>query len=166
MTLWVLAPLFELFEAKTVCTRQQLKYSNAPLECGGTGFEDEYEDDEGGAPVQVGGGVRLPQRYKLIGNIGAPVSPTPPSFGTFRQVIIFFITIFTRMLIAQCWLKTSKCYHLIHDNHQVSGLLRCMKLLMWILSTFRFAFIIVITWSSAWLSNVIICKQEVEYSKM
>ena len=100
MTLWVLAPLFELFEAKTVCTRQQLKYSNAPLECGGTGFEDEYEDDGGGAPVQVGGGVRLPQRYKLIGNIGAPVSPTPPSFGTFRQVIILFITIFTSMLIA------------------------------------------------------------------
>ena len=78
----------------------QLEYSNAPLACGGIGFEDEFEAGEGGAPVQVGGGVRLPQRYKLIGNIGAPVSPTPPSFGTFRQVIIRFITIFTSMLIA------------------------------------------------------------------
>ena len=67
------------------------------LACGGIGFEDEYDDNGGGAPVQVGGGVRLPQRYKLIGNIGAPVSPTPPSFGTFRQVIIRFITIFTSM---------------------------------------------------------------------
>ena len=71
------------------------------LACGGIGFEDEYDDNGGGAPVQVGGGVRLPQRYKLIGNIGAPVSPTPPSFGTFRQVIIFFITIFTSILITQ-----------------------------------------------------------------
>ena len=79
----------------------QLEYSNAPLACGGIGFEDEFEAGEGGAPVQVGGGVRLPQRYKLIGNIGAPVSPTPPSFGTFRQVIILFITIFTSILITQ-----------------------------------------------------------------
>ena len=87
MTLWVLAPLFFYCLKLRLSISEyqpQLEYSNAPLACGGIGFEDEFEAGEGGAPVQVGGGVRLPQRYKLIGNIGAPVSPTPPSFGTFR----------------------------------------------------------------------------------